>query len=77
MKLKLSVSHLALVKRPQMQVQDEMRYLKTAAAMADAGEVRNLVESLWTGEALEDQENPMEKVAIASFLRPRVLAYST
>ncbi len=51
----------ALVKRPQLQVQDEVRYLKSAAAMADAGEVRNLVESIWPGEVSEGQEEPMHK----------------
>jgi len=49
----------ALVKRPQLQVQDEVRYLKSAAAMADAGEVRNLAESIWTGELSEEQEELM------------------
>lgn len=37
--------------------------MKTAAAMADAGEVRNLVEGIWNREELENApEDPMEKV---------------
>lgn len=40
-----------------------MRYLKTAAAMADAGEMRNLIEYIWRGESMEElQEDPMAKV---------------
>ncbi|KAL6712787.1 exocyst subunit [Lecanora helva] len=50
-----------LVKRPQMQVQDEVRYLKTAAALVEAGDVRNLVESIWMGTAPELQEENMHK----------------
>jgi hypothetical protein len=34
--------------------------------MADAGEVRNLVEAIWNGEiSSEQQEDPMETVCIA------------
>ena len=37
--------------------------MKTAAAMADAGEVRMLVEGIWNREELEDApEDPMAKV---------------
>ena len=37
--------------------------MKTAAAMADAGEVRILVEGIWNREELENAaEDPMEKV---------------
>ena len=37
--------------------------MKTAAAMADAGEVRNLVEGIWNREELESAaEDPMGKV---------------
>lgn len=51
----------ALVKRPQLQIQDEVRYLKSAAAMADAGEVRNLVESIWTGEGSTGEEGQVHE----------------
>ena len=50
-----------LVKRPQSQVQEEGRFLKTAATMADAGELRNLVESIWTKQSLENHEVPVQK----------------
>lgn len=53
----------ALVKRPQTQVQDEVRFLKTAAAIAEGGEVRNLVESIWTNATSENQEDPIQKEA--------------
>ena len=37
--------------------------MKTAAAMADAGEIRNLVEGIWNREELENTpEDPMQKV---------------
>lgn len=56
------------MKRPQLQVQDEVRYLKTAAAMADAGEIRNLVEYIWKGESMDElQENLMQKVRRGRF----------
>ena len=51
----------SLVKRPQMQVQDEMRYLKTAAAMTDGGEIRQLVESVWTGDVSAKQEDQLRE----------------
>ena len=50
-----------LVKRPQIQVQDGVRYLKTAAAFVDGGDVRNLVESIWTGRVPEAVENAVQK----------------
>ena len=54
---------VALVRRAKSQVQGEVRYMKTAAAMADAGEVRILVEGIWNREELENAaEDPMEKV---------------
>ena len=59
------------MKRPQVQVQDNMKYLKTAAAMADAGDVRVLVESMWKGEAIEDlKEDPMQKVSERTIAMP-------
>lgn len=37
--------------------------MKTAAAMADAGEIRNVVECIWKGEAMDElHEDPMQKV---------------
>ena len=37
--------------------------MKTAAAMADAGEIRHLVEGIWNREELENApEHPMQKV---------------
>lgn len=44
-----------------MQVQDEVRYLKTAAALVDGGDVRNLVESIWTGDVPNEQGGVMQK----------------
>ena len=44
-----------------MQVQDEVRYLKTAAAFVDGGDVRNLVESIWKGLVPETLENTLQK----------------
>lgn len=51
---------LALVRRPQLHAQDDVR-LKTAAAMADSGDVREVVEQLLKGPAKEE-EDPLQKV---------------
>ena len=53
-----------------MQVQDEIpRYLKMAAVMADAGEIRTLVEYIWKGESLQElNEDPMHKVLAWMFV---------
>ena len=44
-----------------MQVQDEVRFLKTAAALVDGGDVRNVVESIWMGNYPEGKAEPMHK----------------
>lgn len=51
---------LALVRRPQLHAQDDVR-LKTAAAMADSGDVREVVEQLLNGSTKE-AEDPLQKV---------------
>ena len=44
-----------LVKRPQMQVEEEVRYLKTAAVMVEEEDIRNIVLSIWTSSSPEQQ----------------------
>lgn len=44
-----------------MQTEDQVRYLKTAAAMVDGGEVRNLVQSIWTSANPKEQEDLLRK----------------
>ena len=51
----------ALVKRPQSQTQGEGRQLKTAAAMVDSGQIKNLAESVWRKENLGNQEDSIQK----------------
>lgn len=48
----------ALVRRPQMQSQDEVR-LKPAAAMAESGEVRDLCQQLLDGETSREDSHPL------------------
>ena len=47
-----------LVRRPQMQAQDEMR-LKPAASMAESGDVRDICERLLNGENDDVQSHPL------------------
>ena len=44
-----------------MQVQDEVRFLKAAAALVDGGELRNVVESIWMGDHPEEKGDLMLK----------------
>ncbi|KAL9128738.1 MAG: hypothetical protein Q9217_002645 [Psora testacea] len=50
----------ALVRRPQMQAQDEV-CLKPAAAMADTGEVRGMCERILNNEIDVQQEHPLQQ----------------
>lgn len=52
----------ALVRRPQMQAQDELR-LKPAAAMAEAGDVRELCERLYSNKLEGEREHPIHQEA--------------
>ena len=66
---------IALVRRAKLsQVRGEVRYAKTAAAMADAGEVRDIVEGIWKNEDRGIAQNLMEKVrsqlTMISFAHP-------
>ena len=51
----------ALVKRPQMQVHDEARHVKPAAAMVDGGDLRNLVESILTNSMSGEHDANVHK----------------
>ena len=53
-------SALALARRPQLHPQDEVQ-LKTAAAMADSGDVRDVAEKLLKGD-FKEEEDPLQKV---------------
>ena len=51
---------LALVRRPQLHAQDEVR-LKTAAAMAASGDVRDVAEKLLNAD-VKKEDDPLQKV---------------
>ena len=46
-----------------MQVQDDTESFRTAAALVDGGDVRNLVESIWTGDIPEGTGDPIQQEA--------------
>lgn len=49
------------MRRPQLHAQDEAR-LKTAAAMADSGDVREVAEKLLEGLAKDEEDDALQKV---------------
>ena len=49
------------MRKPQLHAQDEAR-LKTAAAMADSGDVREVAEKLLEGRAKDEEEDALQKV---------------
>ena len=51
---------LALVRRPQLHAQDEVR-LKTAAAMADSGDIREVAEKVLQS-SVNEGEDLLQKV---------------
>ncbi|CAD6563864.1 MAG: hypothetical protein ASARMPREDX12_000114 [Alectoria sarmentosa] len=60
--LEETVTESSLVRRPQLHAQDEVR-LKTAATMADSGDVREVAEKVLKGFAKEKEDDPLQKEA--------------
>lgn len=52
---------LALVRRPQLHAQDEAQ-LKTAAEMADSGDIREVAEKFLKGLAKDEEDESLQKV---------------
>lgn len=55
-----------------MQAQEEVR-LKTAAAMAESGEVREPVEKLWNSDQSDEREDLLQKVCATRLKHPTLV----
>ena len=44
-----------------MQMQDDVRHLKTAAALIDSGDIRKLNDSIWTGDRPETKDDLLQR----------------